>query len=373
MNHLIRDEIRQLKAYDAQHSFEGVKLDAMESPWSAIDFTDAELITEIQKNKINLYPDPYQSELRQTVAEYFSLNTDELLFGNGSDELIVLIMMAIGRVRDTILSVNPTFSVYQIQAIANQRRYISVPLRADFSLNVEHTIKQIQEHQPIITFIAYPNNPTGNCFERADIEKIIQATNGLVVLDEAYYAFARDQGFLQSIQKYENLLVMRTFSKVGFAGLRVGLLVGHQQWLSQINKVRLPYNINTLSQSLLSYALKTPQCFEDRARLICKEREKLYSQLQALSADLTVKVYPSDANFLLFKIVDKTRDIDENHIHQLALLVHQELKKQGILIRCLSTPNGLLNGCLRVSIGTCEENQIFLQILKQIMIKFCEK
>ena len=219
----------------------------------------------------------------------------------------------------------------------------------------------------MLTFIAYPNNPTGNCFKRQEIEEIIKQSDGLVVLDEAYYAFAQDQGFLQSIDQHDNLLVMRTFSKLGFAGLRIGVLAGGEQWLEQINKVRLPYNINTLSQYLLSKALSEPKQFEHRAQLICQQRSWLIEKLSTLSDAVPMTVYDSEANFVLFKIAVTDKNADVDATHQLAVEIYQQLKQRGILIRCLSAPKGLLNGCLRVSIGTAEQNQMFLQHLTEIM------
>lgn len=362
-NTLIRPEILELKAYDAVEEFSGIKLDIMESPWSGIEY-DAKIIAGLQKQALNLYPDPYQKALRQSVANYFAVNTENLLFGNGSDELITLLMMSIGKTGDKVLSFNPSFSVYRIQAIANERQYISVDLCEDFSLDIEATLRAVSTHQPVITFIAYPNNPTGNSFKREVIEQIIQTSAGLVVLDEAYYAFAKDQGFLHLINDYENLLVMRTFSKLGFAGLRVGLLVGRSYWIEQINKVRLPYNVNTLSQYLLTEALNHPELFEYKATIICEQRQWLISQLAQLAHKYPAFcIYPSDANFVLFRMQTTASE----RAHYQAIQVYEALKEQGILIRCLSQQEGLLQGCLRVSVGTPESNQQFVRVLETII------
>ena len=250
-----------------------------------------------------------------------------------------------------MLAPEPGFVMYQQIARSLGLRYHGVPLLEDgFELDLPAMLAAIQQHQPALIFLAYPNNPTGNLFDRQAIVQILAASRGLVVIDEAYAPFA-DASFIGELEKHDHLLVMRTVSKLGLAGLRLGYLLGRLEILEQLNKIRLPYNINILTQITAEFALRKAEFLLTQTRAICEQRSWLYKALQAFD---NIRVYPSAANFLLFRTVGRPAD-----------QVFNSLKAQGVLIKNLSPQGGLLENCLRVTIGSADENQAFLEALRQ--------
>jgi histidinol-phosphate aminotransferase len=229
--------------------------------------------------------------------------------------------------------------------------YVGVPLRADFSVDTEKTCAAIEQHQPAIIFIAYPNNPTGNLFDHDTVEEIIRLAPGLVVVDEAYHPFAQTS-FMHRLGDYDQLLVMRTVSKMGLAGLRLGLLCGSQELISQIDKVRLPYNINVLTQYTASFILKNAGFLDGQAEMIRANRDHMLHQLSLLEG---VEAFPSQANFILFRLKQRN-----------AAKVFESLRADGVLIKNMDKPGPLAN-CLRVTVGMPEENQLFMQALERAL------
>lgn len=227
-------------------------------------------------------------------------------------------------------------------------RFVGVPLAPDFTLDAERVLASIEEHRPALVFIAYPNNPTGNLFDSGVIARIIEAAPGMVVVDEAYHVFA-GASFMPRLGSWPNLLVMRTLSKLGLAGLRLGVLAGPGQWLAHVDKVRLPYNVNVLTQAVADKVLQHEDLLAQQAAAIRAERTRLFRDLGRLPG---VRPFPSDANFLLFRTDGAGR-------------VFEDLKRQGILIKNLDGSHPALAGCLRVTVGTPEENARFLGALKQ--------
>ena len=275
------------------------------------------------------------------------------MLGNGSDELIQIIVLAVAHSGNTILAPQPGFVMYKIIADTIGAKFVGVDLKPDdFSLDTEAMLSAIEKHQPALVFLAYPNNPTGNLFDEDVISKIIHVAPGLVVVDEAYSAFSK-KSFMQRVGEFDNLLVMRTLSKSGLAGLRLGFLVGPALWLNQLDKLRLPYNINTLSQKLAELILSHDEILQQQAEVICASRSKLFEQLQSMEG-----VYPwqSSANFILFKSTNKSAD-----------LVYEELIKQGILIKNVSGSSPALKDCLRVTVGTDDENEAFVAALRLVV------
>jgi len=271
------------------------------------------------------------------------MNIDEnhgVLLGNGSDELIQLIALACNE-GDTILSFSPSFVMYEMIAKFSRLNYIDSPL-IDFDIDLENTLQIIKETQPKLIFIAYPNNPTGNLFNREKIETIIQSTDALVVLDEAYYAYA-DDTFLNDIVKYENLILLRTISKIGFAGVRLGLLIGSEDIVGELNKIRLPYNINSLTQATCKFLLNKKDYLQSHAELIVNERKEL---IESLKKYKNITVFPSQANFVLIKTLDSQE-------------LFNFLLDKRILIKNLSKMKGLDN-FLRITIGSPNENATIL-------------
>ncbi len=352
--HWIRPNIRKLKAYPVADATGLIKLDAMENPYTWPESLRQEWAQLLQTLPINRYPDPQAHALKIKLREQFNLLniTDlEILLGNGSDELIQIIVLSLGNPGEVVLSVTPSFVMYRMIATWHDLNYIGIPLQTpDFVLDTTAMLAAIEQHQPAVIFLAYPNNPTGNLFDKASIEHIITTTSGLVVIDEAYAPFT-DASFLQQVIEYENVLILRTLSKMGLAGIRLGYLIGHKAWINELNKARMPYNINALTQKTAEFALQHKQLFDTQAANIIKERERLQ---QALSKITGIQNYPSEANFILFQV---------NNAEQ----VFQGLKDQGILIKILHGSDPLLNNCLRVTVGTPEENTAFLTSLATII------
>lgn len=230
--------------------------------------------------------------------------------------------------------------------------YIGVPLREDFSLDLPAMLAAIKQYQPALVFLAFPNNPTANLFDESAMLEIIRESKGLVIVDEAYHPFA-GESFMSRLGEFENLLVMRTVSKMGLAGLRLGLLAGAPKWINEIDKVRLPYNINVLTQISAAFALEHADVFEAQAAAIREQRGWLLKELSQLA---DVQVYPSRANFILLRL----KAMDANK-------VFESLKQQGVLIKNLHPSGGALKQCLRVTVGAPNENQALLQALKKIL------
>lgn len=346
----VRQPIRELAAYHVPDARGFIKLDAMENPytWPA-EMVEAwlQLLREVPLNR---YPDPAAQALRQGLQQSMRVPDGyDVLLGNGSDELIQMILMAVSGTERVVLAPEPGFVMYKMIATFLNMPYVGVPLRADFSLDRAAMLQAMAQHKPAVTFLAYPNNPTGNLFDDSDIEAIIQASDGLVVIDEAYHAFA-GKTWMQRMPQYDNVLVMRTLSKMGLAGLRLGLLVGHPAWLTEFDKVRLPYNINVLTQASARFALEHQTVLDEQTQAITRDREQLQQDLRQLA---DVEVFPSQANFILLRTAAGK-----------AGQVFETLKRQKVLIKNLSPAGGLLSDCLRVTVGTPEENQAFLQALR---------
>ena len=346
---LIRPEILALNAYHVPPASGLIKLDAMENPYRLPQELRDEIARAVADAEINRYPDAGAQQLKAGIRQVVDLPPGmDILLGNGSDEIIQILALAVAQPGAVLLSVEPSFVMYRMIALFAGMEYVGVPLREDFSLDLEAMLAAIKREQPALVFLAYPNNPTGNLFDAAAVRQIVEASQGLVVLDEAYYAFARDS-FLPQLAHHENLLVMRTFSKLGMAGLRVGFLAGSAVWLSQLEKLRLPYNVGVLPQVVASKLLQHHDVLLAQAERIKQERGRLLNDLQAMSG---VQAYPSEANFILFRVAGATA-------------VFAELKRRGVLIKNLDGGHPALLDCLRVTVGTPEENERFVTALKE--------
>lgn len=346
---LIRPEILRLNAYHVPDARGMVKLDAMENPYRLPSELGESLGELLAATPINRYPDPRALELKAVLRQSFAIPDGlDILLGNGSDELIQILTLALARPGATLLSVEPSFVMYRLIAEFCGMRYAGVSLTPDFALDEAAMLEAIAAHKPALVFLAYPNNPTGNAFDRGVIERIIRATPGLVVVDEAYHAFAGGLSFLDDVIRYDNLLVMRTVSKLGLAGLRLGYLVGAPGWIAEFDKLRLPYNVGVLTQKAARFALQNMAVLEHQAALIVAERARLAQALQAIEA---VTVHDSVANFLLLRM-------------RRAAAVFEGLKRRGVLVKNLDGAHPLLTDCLRVTVGTPDENGLFLEALK---------
>lgn len=349
----VRPEIRALSAYHVPDATGLIKLDAMENPYPWPEALKPAWLEALARVAVNRYPDPGAQALRERLRH--ALGVPEhmaLLLGNGSDELIQTILLALARPGACALAPEPTFVMYRMIATLVGMPFVGVPLREDFALDRDAMLQAIAAHRPAAVFLAYPNNPTGNLFERADIEAVVAGSPGLVIVDEAYHAFAGDS-FMPDLGKADNLLVMRTLSKQGLAGLRLGVLAGPRAWLDEFDKVRLPYNIGSLTQASAELALAHADAFAAQCERIRADRERLYTELAGLRG---IRAWPSRANFILFRV--ESRRGDE---------VHARLRAKGVLIKNLSAAGGPLADCLRVTVGTPEENAAFLAALRDAL------
>ncbi|MCC7135072.1 MAG: histidinol-phosphate transaminase [Nitrosomonas sp.] len=351
VNKIIRPEILALSAYHVPPAKGLIKLDAMENPYPLPPFLREEISQIVANAEINRYPDPHAAHLKQTLRVALSIPDGmDILLGNGSDEIIQIIALATARPGAKLLTVEPGFAMFRMIAAFANMPYLGIPLLPDFSLDVERMLDAIAQHQPAVIFLAYPNNPSGNLFDVEALCRITEASSALVVIDEAYHPFA-DKTFLDKLPDYPNLLVMRTLSKLGLAGLRLGLLIGRPEWLMHFEKIRLPYNIGVVTQLIAAKVMRHFEVLRQQACEIKQNRAILMSKLAALDG---VEVFRSDANFILFRV---------NH----ASKIFQALIQQGILIKNLDNTHPLLKNCLRVTIGTVDENTQFLTTISSLI------
>lgn len=337
---LVKKSVSSIVAYSAKEIPCRVKLDANESPFG---FDDA--LKAVEGLHTNRYPDPEARSLIKLIARDLGAAEENILQGNGSDELIYYLIATFG---GPVLYPVPTFSMYGIIAQAMGEKRIEILLDGDFDIDLGETLAAIKKEKPKLIFLSSPNNPTGNCFSAESILKIIDATRGLVVVDEAYQPFSSLEGFLPLLKDYENMIIMRTLSKVGLAALRLGFLVAAEEIIEEVNKVRLPFNVNALSQAVAVRALRGKKKMKGHVRQIINERERLMGAMEKIGG---VKPFPSEANFILFKAAEAGK-------------VHDSLLKKGILVRNMREA---VPGCLRVTVGNREENDAFLKALASVV------
>lgn len=341
----VNPAIRELDAYQVPPARDVVKLDAMENPWPMPEALRAQWLEALRGSGLNRYPDAAAEPLKAALREAFRIPGQAgVILGNGSDEIIQIIATAVD---GPVLAPAPSFVMYGMIARFLGRRFVEVPLDSAFELDADAMVAAARRHRPAVVFIAYPNNPTGNLFDEPALRAVIEAAPGLVVIDEAYHAFA-GRSWLPAVEDHPKLLVMRTLSKLGLAGLRFGFAAAHPAWIDELDKIRLPYNVGTLTQTSVAFALEHLEAFEAQAAAIRAERRRV---LQALS-DAGYACFPSEANFILFRCRTHTADA-----------VFESLLEQGVLIKNLSASHPALSGCLRVTIGTPQENDRFLAAL----------
>ena len=347
---IIRDEVRASSAYHVPPATGMVKLDAMENPFGLPPALAAELGARLSAVALNRYPPADPAEFKRRLGAAVGLPSGSaLMLGNGSDELIHLVIQACARPGATVLSPWPSFVMYDLSARFDGCRFVGVPLAADFSLDRAAMLAAIAEHRPAVIFIAWPNNPTGNLYDRATVEAILAAAPGLVVLDEAYLPFAQDT-WLPHLPAHPNLLVLRTLSKLGLAGIRLGYLCAHPDWIGEFDKLRPPYNVNALTLTTADLMLDHLDVLDAQAALLRGERARLLAALRALPGVITA--HDSAANFMLLKVADPDA-------------AFARLKARGILVKNVARQHPLLAGCLRVTVGASQENDAFLAALTE--------
>lgn len=338
LNNITRANIRELKPYssarDEFSSSSGIFLDANENPYG----------------DLNRYPDPYQRELKLVIKEYSDLDPKNIFVGNGSDEIFdLLFRIFCTPSKDKVLTFAPTYGMYDVVAEINDIEMIKVNLDDDFDIDYQSVESFISDPKLKIILICSPNNPTGNCPNSDSIEKILKSFKGIVLVDEAYIDFSDSKSFINRIAEYPNLIVSQTMSKAwGLASARVGLAFANSDIIDLLNKVKPPYNVSGLNQNAAISAIKNYDAFLENKQRILEERNKLYSSLQTL--EIVKKIYPSEANFFLVEI----KDADQ---------VYNTLVNQKIIVR---NRNKVVRNCIRITVGTAEENQLLIQALKSI-------
>ncbi len=326
------------------------KLEANENPFSLPDVVKARVAAALARVALNRYPDGSADEVRTTLRRVLAIpDTLGLIVGNGSDELIQLIVAALARPGAAVLAPEPTFVMYRANALHAGLRFVGVALKPDFALDHAAMRAAIERERPAVIFLASPNNPTGTRYPPADIEAIISVAPGLVVLDEAYAPFA-DDNFLARVGEFPNLLLMGTLSKVGMAGIRLGYAVAAPEWIDELNKVRPPYNVNALTQAAVGALLAESAWIAEQTAAIRAERQRVAAALARLAG---VAVFPSQANFLLIRVDGADRVFDA-------------LKAKRILVKNPAGGNPLLADCLRITVGTPGENDLLLAAMAEI-------
>lgn len=347
---VICETIRNRKPYPLAPENFRYKLDAMEMPYEFDSNLHKRWVEKLSACKLNRYPTG-QSILKQKLVEHFDLpDTCDVMPGNGSDELLQILALSILNHQQGLLFLKPDFSMYPIIAQNCGLRYTEIPLRKDFSLDQEAFLSAIERHRPAMIWLSSPHNPTGKEWDSDDIDDIAAASSGLVLIDEAYEAFAQHRN-LDKLQRHPNLLISRTFSKVGLAGLRFGVLLGRKELIAELDKLRLPYNINALTQMSIEFALQNQEFFRDKVDNILLERERLYRALEQIDGVFPI---PSSANFILLRLsipADKA---------------YQHLCENNILVKYFAG-QASLDQHIRVTIGLPAENNAFLSALQALL------
>lgn len=347
----IRQDVQSMHAYAVQSAAGMVKLDAMENPYRLPVALQAQLGQRLGALALNRYPDGRVNDLRHALADYAQMPEGfDIMLGNGSDELISLLALACDVPNASILSPLPGFVMYAMSAQLQGLKFIGVPLTADFELDAAAMLAAIAQHKPAITYLAYPNNPTANLWDDAVIEKIIEAVGaqgGLVVMDEAYQPFA-SKSYIDRIGKHHHVLLMRTLSKFGLAGVRLGYMMGPKALIAEIDKVRPPYNISVLNCECALFALENKEVFAAQALDLIGQRAIL---LEAFGRLPGLTYWNSDANMILVRVADSTQTFEA-------------MKAQGVLVKNVSKMHPLLANCLRLTVGTADENRLMLAALE---------
>jgi histidinol-phosphate aminotransferase len=344
----IRQDIQSMHAYAIQPSAGLIKLDAMENPYQLSPALQSELGARLGALALNRYPAGQVDELRRALADYAAMPEGfDIMLGNGSDELISLIAMACDVPGASILAPMPGFVMYGMSAQLQGLKFIGVDLTRDFELDREAMLDAIARHQPSIVYLAYPNNPTANLWDDAVIEEIIEAAPGLVVMDEAYQPFS-SRSYIDRVARHDHVLLMRTLSKFGLAGVRIGYMLGPKALVAEFDKVRPPYNISVLNCETALFALEHQEVFSAQAAELRQQRERIASALAGLPG---VRAWRSDANMILARVPDAQKTFDG-------------LKARGVLVKNVSRMHPLLANCLRLTVGTEGENTQLLSALK---------
>ena len=349
LSRLLRPDVRSMHGYAVQDSAGLVKLDAMENPYRLPAALQTELGKRLGAVALNRYPGEQVNELRRALADHAGMPQGfDIMLGNGSDELISLVAIACDIPGASILAPVPGFVMYAMSAQLQGLKFIGVDLTPDFELDEKAMLEAIDKHRPTIVYLAYPNNPTANLWDEEIIEKIVAAAPGLVIFDEAYQPFS-SRSYLGHLARHGHVLLMRTMSKFGLAGVRIGYMIGRKALVTEIDKVRPPYNISVLNCEAALFSLEHADVFAAQARELRAQRAELLNRLASISG---VTSWPSDANMILVRVADAQKTFDG-------------MKARGVLVKNVSKMHPVLAGCLRLTVGTADENLQLLTALQQ--------
>ena len=350
---VIRPDIRALSAYHVPDPSGLVKLDAMENPYTLPDELRAALAQRLADVALNRYPVPTYATLKATICAKLGVPAGfDVMLGNGSDELISLISVACAKPGAKVLAPVPSFVMYAMAARFAGLEFVGVPLKPDFTLDKPAMLAAIAQHRPAVVYLAYPNNPTANLFDAEAMVEIIRAVgeSGIVIADEACQPFAQ-ASFMARLPEFANLVVMRTVSKLGLAGIRLGYMAASQALLAEFDKVRPPYNINVLTQAAAEFVLEHVAVLDAQAAQLRSERGRVAAALSGMG----VEVFPSAANFLLIRVPEADQ-------------VCARLLQRKVLIKNVGKMHALLANCLRITVSTPEENRMLLDALKASLV-----
>ena len=354
IQNIIRADVRALSAYHVPDATGLVKLDAMENPYTLPADLQRELGQRLAAVALNRYPVPSYAGLKAAICSQLGVPAGfDVVLGNGSDELISIVSVACAKPGAKVLAPLPGFVMYAMSAQLAGMDFIGVPLKADLTLDLDAMLAAIRLHRPAITYLAYPNNPTGNLFDTEAMLAVLREVgdSGLVIVDEAYQPFAGTT-FMSRLPLHDNLIVMRTVSKQGLAGIRLGYMSAAPALLSEFDKVRPPYNINVLTEATAAFVLEHRAVLDQQAAAICEERAALSMALTAMPG---IHVFPSAANFILLRI-------DQPGLT--GAQVFDGLLAQKVLVKNVGKIHALLENCLRVTVSTPAENALFLAALQ---------
>jgi len=352
LQHTIRQDVKSMHAYAIQPSTGMVKLDAMENPFRLPSELQRELGERLGRVAINRYPVQSSADVVAALSRHVGLPAGcKLILGNGSDELIDILSVACNVPGAAVLAPQPGFVMYEMSARLRGLLFVGVPLTPEFELDEAAMLAAIERHRPALTYIAYPNNPTANLFDDAVIDRIVAAIGhqqGLVVFDEAYQPYS-SRTWMQRMAAHDHVLVMRTLSKFGLAGVRLGYLCGATALIDEVDKVRPPYNVSVLNAEATLFALEHADEYARQAAVLCAARERLQAALHRLPG---VQPYPSQANMILVRVPDSQR-------------AFEGMKARGVLVKHIAGLHPLLKNCLRLTVGRPDENELMIQALKE--------
>jgi histidinol-phosphate aminotransferase len=352
---VVRPEIQAMRAYPVSDATGLVKLDVMESPYGLPKELAEDVGRLVAGLSLNRYPVPTAHKLRALIRQVMQVPAGcEVLLGNGSDECIQYITASVAREGAVVMAPTPSFAMFSMHALFYRLRFAGVPLREDFTLDAEAFLAALAKERPALVWIAYPNNPTGNAFPVADIERIVRAAPGLVVIDEAYQPFA-GASFMPRLAEFENMAVMRTVSKIGMAGLRLGYVAARPEWIGAFDKVRSPFNVNVVTEAVAIKLLENKAVLDALAARVLAERERMRPELERLPG---LTVYPTAANFFLVRVAGGKGA---------GTRVFDALKAQGVLVKDFSGGVPGLQNCLRITVGTPDENRILLTAMREAL------